>query len=394
MSAVLLVFCFLIAAGQAYAQENQAGSQLQVLFAGDTAEPYTILADSANKYAISQSYSWVRDDSSRYSLVSYSIDDGAYKEIPRKSRGSFSLELSSDSARTVTFQSTVQFPISVVTDSEDYLEVFFSPPSPTADEWFDVESNIVINVSNKDDSPSAGVRKQIVSWSLDNAKRVAGGDNESSFTTFPIRVATYHDVKFISKTQYYVDVVTIYGTPIGKGWYDAGSKASVSVTHNDELLIPHTFDGWQDDSGLRSDDNPESFLVDSPRTLTANWTADYSRLAGIALVPIAAAGSFMLLKKRSEKAKGQTAEIAPIPPLHEIQQKIHALGSVLTIEQDREVLREEVITGTAEIATYSKELTGYAMQKSVETIAKMHSAGLISDAKFSKVKEKLQEVLE
>lgn len=395
VSAALFGYCFItIAAGQAYAQENQAGNQLRVLFVGDTAEPYTILADSTNKYTISQSYSWVRDDTSRHNLVSYSIDDGSYNEIPRKSRGSFLLELPSDSARTLTFQSTVQYPISVVTDSEDHLEVSFSPPSPTGDEWFDLESNIAINVSNKDESTSSGIRQQIVSWSLDNSKRVAGGDDESSFTTFPIRVAAYHQVKFISQTQYYVDVVTAYGTPIGKGWYDAGTKATVSVTHNDEPLIPHTFDGWQDSSGLLFEGNPESFLVDSPKTLTANWTADYSRLAGIALVPIAAVGSFILFKKRSKMAKGQTSEMAPIPSLHEIQHKIHALDSVLTVGQHGEVVREEVAAGTAEIASYSRDLTDYAIQKSVETLEKMHSSGLISDAKFPRVKEKLQEAFE
>ena len=395
-SVALFGFCLVTGVfGHAYAQEHQASRQLVVSFEGGTAEQYVVLADSNNKYTISQSYSWVRDGTSRYNLVSYSIDDGVYNEIARKPRGSFLLEIpaDSDSAKSLTFRSVVQYPVTVVTDSKNSLQSLFSPPSPTGDNWFDVDSKITIAVSNVEDSTSSTIRQQILSWSVDNSKHMVNGDDNSSFTTPSIKVVAPHQIKFVSKTQYYVDLITSHGTAAGEGWYDAGSVAAVSVTNNDEVLATHSFGGWQDSSGILIEADQTSILVNSPKTLTAKWTSDYSRLIAIALVPFAAAGAIILLKKKSNRTR-KTSITMPTPSIQELAQEIPVSGSVVAVQQRREVAREALASGATDSTNYSRELSAYALQKSVESLERMHSSGLISDAKFLRVKGKLEKTLE
>jgi hypothetical protein len=379
---MVLFGCCIAAAGHAYAQEAPAGRQLQVNYAENTAESYTLFVDSG-RYSISQSYSWVRDEGSRYSLVSYSIDGGPHIEIPRKARGNFMLDVAMDSGHTVVFQATVQYPVSAVADHGD-LEIIFSPPSPTGDEWFDVGSDITITVSNKENPGSPDTRQQIASWSLDNSKRPVGSEVGSSFTA-PIKVASAHQVKFESQTQYYVRVVTDQGTKSGEGWYDEGSIATVSID-NDDLFTVYMFDGW-DDTGMQPGEKTGTLLVDSPKTLTAKWSPDYSRLAGIAIAPIGGVIAMILLKKRSSSTAEKASKVHPSTD----KLQVSASAPLLAFQQRAGVTRVEKSTAHNDDSSYAKEITGYALQKSVEKLQSLRTSGLVSDAKYSKVNEKLEQ---
>src|SRR5688572_21887117 len=66
---------------------NPGQNLLEIRFANNVAESYSVMVNSNEKYTVDQSYSWVRDESSRYNLVSYSLDNGNSIEIPRKARG-------------------------------------------------------------------------------------------------------------------------------------------------------------------------------------------------------------------------------------------------------------------------------------------------------------------
>ncbi|MCP8304865.1 MAG: hypothetical protein H3Z50_05290 [archaeon] len=79
------------------------------------------------------------------------------------------------------------------------------------------------------------------------------------------------------KTQYYLTVVSPYGTPGGMGWYDAGTTAYATVT---PLIVPgpagtqYVFTHWSDDaSGTTSPSDP--ITMDGPKTATANWKTQY-----------------------------------------------------------------------------------------------------------------------
>jgi len=77
------------------------------------------------------------------------------------------------------------------------------------------------------------------------------------------------------KTQYLVTAQSQYGTASGGGWYDAGSPAQISVP---SVIVytnatRRTFAGWTGDyAGPLSN---VTLRVDTPKTLTAQWTTQY-----------------------------------------------------------------------------------------------------------------------
>jgi uncharacterized repeat protein (TIGR02543 family) len=79
------------------------------------------------------------------------------------------------------------------------------------------------------------------------------------------------------KTQYYLTVVSPYGTAGGEGWYDKYTYAQATVT---PLIVPggtgvqYVFTGWSGDaSGTTSPSN--SIYMDGPKTAVANWKVQY-----------------------------------------------------------------------------------------------------------------------
>jgi uncharacterized repeat protein (TIGR02543 family) len=79
------------------------------------------------------------------------------------------------------------------------------------------------------------------------------------------------------KTQYYLTVVSLYGTTGGQGWYDKYTYAQATVT---PLIVPggtgvqYVFTGWSGDaSGTTSPSN--SIYMDGPKTAVANWKVQY-----------------------------------------------------------------------------------------------------------------------
>ena len=68
------------------------------------------------------------------------------------------------------------------------------------------------------------------------------------------------------QTQYYLTIDSLYGDPVGAGWYDAGATANWSVTSP-----------YPGGTGIRYAASPASgdVLMDSPKTVTVSWTTQY-----------------------------------------------------------------------------------------------------------------------
>lgn len=106
-------------------------------------------------------------------------------------------------------------------------------------------------------------------------------------------------------TQYYVKVVSQYGSPRGSGWYDAGSRASISVEPrvlsdvSYSILIYRKatyqfFDRWTVQPAGSVSPSPTgatgTVLVDSPKVVTAKWQTETStELDPVALAILVAA---------------------------------------------------------------------------------------------------------
>jgi len=336
---------------------------LKVSYANHTAQSYIVMLNPQEKYTISQSYSWVRDSNSRFNLQAYSIDNTPYQTIERVARGNFTLDIPTDSNHSVVFLAVPQYPIEVNgTDS-----VVFSPPSPTNDNWFDLNSDVKISVPYvvKLDQNS---RDHLMSWSLDGSSsdQITRQEN-GTFSTSTINVSGPHVVNFGYATQYYVNVISEFGHVTGSGWYDSGNTATISVVPSQDFPIGHTFAGWQ---GATGSSNSINILVDSPKTLTANWKPDYSIIVVIgAVIAGGAFGSVAIYKKRK-----------PSPAL---QPKVETQKEELVTLKIQTVQQGQIDN------TYAKELSSYILQKSIEKLDSLKISGVLSLQRYEKLKESL-----
>ncbi len=154
---IFLVFILFLTDSIVFAQLDSNTNILHVSFVNNAAPSYEIEFETNEKILLEQSYSWIRDDTSRYNLISYGIDGDDFIPISRQPRGTFSIDIPADSS-SIIFSSTVQYPVSI----EGVREYSFSPKSPTNDNWFDKDSEILIlDVTSND---SGIFPHEIVNW--------------------------------------------------------------------------------------------------------------------------------------------------------------------------------------------------------------------------------------
>lgn len=141
----------------AFGDSESESNSVHVSFLNNASPAYDIQFDTDEKNILKQPYSWFRDSNSRYNLVSYSIDGGDFTPISRLPRGTFTIDIPTDST-TIVFSSVVQYPISI----DGVKGYVFYPKSPTNDNWFDEKSKILINEIT---SPNSSMLpNHIVGW--------------------------------------------------------------------------------------------------------------------------------------------------------------------------------------------------------------------------------------
>jgi hypothetical protein len=121
----------------------------------------------------------------------------------------------------------------------------------------------------------AGTRLVFTSWN--------DGDNPASRT-----ISRGGEYSATYKTQYKLTVESPYGSPKGDGWYDSGSRATVSIDSTEGNIIHHSFTGWSGDFTGR--EGTALVTIDKPKTVKANWLTYYLRLYLIIIGLIAAVG--------------------------------------------------------------------------------------------------------
>jgi hypothetical protein len=83
---------------------------------------------------------------------------------------------------------------------------------------------------------------------------------------------------FIYKTQYYLEVASLYGSPSGSDWYDDGATAQARLAANMTVGpegVRYIFVGWERDaSGQGTVSDP--ILMNRPSEAVAQWKTQYS----------------------------------------------------------------------------------------------------------------------
>lgn len=161
---VIIFLAFLIAVSNTGVVSGQTNSSisseniLHVSFEQNTSPSFDVNLDPEEKFILKQSYSWIRDQNSRYNLHSYSIDDLEFVPISRLARGTFTLDIPTDSSHSVVFSAVIQYPVSI----ENVDNYSFSPKSFTNDNWFDTKSEILI--TDITSNSAILIPNEIVSW--------------------------------------------------------------------------------------------------------------------------------------------------------------------------------------------------------------------------------------
>jgi len=155
-------------------------------------------------------------------------------------------------------------------------------------------------------SGNAGVRYAFQHWT-DGSKDLSRS----------ITITRHGDYSALFNTQYELKVISDFGNPQGSGWYNAGSKATFSVTSPSPesgllglLGGRFIFQGW---TGYAVASSPTSTItMNGPKTVQAIWRTDNSQAYITIAVLIAAVAALivLLLRKRGHRTS-ETQEATP-----------------------------------------------------------------------------------
>jgi len=209
--------------------------------------------------------------------------------------------------------------------AQHYLNVTVNPSELamlSGEGWYDEGSSVTTGTATAVIPSGSDAQYVFKTWLVDGTAKLGN----------PVTIVmdAPHIVTAEYKTQYKLTVNSQYGTTSGFGWYDAGSTAGFSVTSSvpesgimGSLGVKYVFKSWTGDS---SETTPEAtILMDSPKTVAAAWTEDYTQfytiigaIAGIVVVLIIVLIAVLRRKPKPPPATYQ-APSAPPPPTQPLE---------------------------------------------------------------------------
>jgi photosystem II stability/assembly factor-like uncharacterized protein len=132
-----------------------------------------------------------------------------------------------------------------------------------------------------------------------------------------ITVTKHGEYSALFNTQYELKIISDFGNPQGNGWYDAGSKATFSVTSPtpEPGLIgllggKIVFQAW---TGNAVGSSPTSTIImNEPKTVHATWRTDNSQAyITLAVLIAVAAGAIVLFLRKRRPPTSETQEGIP-----------------------------------------------------------------------------------
>jgi len=157
--------------------------------------------------------------------------------------------------------------------------------------WTD--SNGVVSITAT--APSYTVEAQPV-IELSEESRALFLEWEDGTQSNPRTVSASSDTTLMAryKAEHLLTITSPFGDPVGGGWYEEGAEAVFSVTPLQGFIPQRSFTGWSGDSDDSS--HTSSIIMDDPKTVTANWETNYTRLY-IVIGMLVITTSAVLMKK-------------------------------------------------------------------------------------------------
>jgi len=161
--------------------------------------------------------------------------------------------------------------LSVTTKFQYYLTVTSPYATPNGAGWYDSGSTAKFSVQSPVDQGN-NTRRVFIGW-------LKGGSPVSNSTNGSLQMSAPATLSASWKKQYYLTIVSQYGSPSGAGWYDVATTVSGSIqspfpTTNGTRFIATGYvgTGTAPQSGTGTS---VSFTLSAPAALTFQWKAQY-----------------------------------------------------------------------------------------------------------------------
>jgi PKD repeat protein len=156
-----------------------------------------------------------------------------------------------------------------------YLKVKTDPSSVTTipgENWYNEGTQVTLTAP--DPVPvSTGVRYKFLYWDVDGVSQGTG------VTTITVVMDANHTATAHYRLEYFLTVLSPFGTVGGEGWYPSGSTAYAWL---DTGLIDHgngtrrVFTNWSGDASGNNYAQSNPITMDGPKTAVANWKTQYA----------------------------------------------------------------------------------------------------------------------
>jgi hypothetical protein len=183
------------------------GSGISVSPASPTGDGYY---SSGTSVQITTNYVWSQvAGQSRQDLVSYSLDGVSPVSVVRAGSGTYTTVVTMSQPHTLTFNPVTQYYLTVSGGNG----LYYSTASPTADGWYDSGQTLTVSSNWVWNTTAGQSRTAIQNWQLGGVNQNPSRAGSGTLATSIITMNTYHNVKFVSTTQYYLTLAT--ATPSG-----------------------------------------------------------------------------------------------------------------------------------------------------------------------------------
>ncbi len=154
-----------------------------------------------------------------------------------------------------------------------YLTVISPSPAnvvTSGSGWYNAGSTAYAGLGSGTVSYGTGARWEFAGWTT-------GGNSyqQSNAITMNSAVAS----AAVWDLQYYLNVSSAFGSPIGGGWYNAGSSANFGVTtpFSGGVGVQYLFNSWSGlgDGSCNGSVVSNSVTINNPIVESANWTTQY-----------------------------------------------------------------------------------------------------------------------
>jgi hypothetical protein len=190
--------------------------------------------------------------------------------------------------------------ITAVYQLQYYLSVAAQPsnaPIPLGGNgWYNAGDAATLMIPDQTINQTTGSRLIFNEWNVDGTTNQMGSSLSLMMDAAHVVVAQYVQ-------QYYLTVQSPQGVTSGQGWYNAGSKAQISVSTPPSPMfgVNYVFDGWQ--GSMQSSTQTTTVPMNSPMSVVATWRTDYTVLyvtiaAIIAIIGVAVWATFSRTRKR------------------------------------------------------------------------------------------------